>query len=71
MTPPERAAYLIKEVGLEKAIAHANWVSHDVKKEVTKGYWKEVLEILNEQWMPKHDTHKCGDGHYPGPPFTP
>lgn len=49
MTPHERAAYLIKEVGLEKAIAHANWIKRDVKKLITKEYWESVLGILKER----------------------
>lgn len=49
MTPHERAAYLIKEVGLEKAIAHVNWVKGYTKKEVTKEYWEQVLAVLKKK----------------------
>lgn len=49
MTPHERASYLIKEVGIEKAVSHVNWVIGDVKKKLTKQYWEEIMIILKEK----------------------
>lgn len=46
MTPHERAAYLIKEIGLKKAISHANWVVSGAKKDLTFQHWIDVVNIL-------------------------
>lgn len=29
------------------------------------------IENLRKKLMPQHDTHRAGDGHYPGIPFHP
>jgi hypothetical protein len=42
MTPPERANYLIKELGFQKANDHINWVLKGCDKELTREYWREV-----------------------------
>lgn len=49
MTPQERAVYLIKELGTDKAKAHASWVISDCQKQLTKEYWQEVLRMVCNQ----------------------
>jgi len=52
MTPTERADYLVKECGSkDKAISHVNWVLNSVKKQLTKEYWVEVLEVLKKYFL--------------------
>lgn len=46
MTPQERAAYLIKELGLDKATLHVAWVLQGTLKPVTKEYWESVSDCL-------------------------
>lgn len=29
-----------------------------------------IKKLSAEEFFPKHDTHRCGDGHWPGLPFT-
>jgi hypothetical protein len=46
MTPPERANYLIKELGLQKAIDHTTWVIQGAEKKETREYWRDVKKEL-------------------------
>lgn len=39
--------------------------------EMLTDYSKQQIDRLREEVMPKHDSHKSGDGHYPGTPFHP
>lgn len=51
MTPSERAAYLIKELGYEKAMSHAEWTALGCIKTITREYWTEVgKEIQKAQY---------------------
>jgi len=36
---------------------------------ITNDLLEDVLRKAN--LLPNHDTHRCGNGHYPGLPFTP
>lgn len=52
MTAPERATYLIKQLGHHKAEEHALWVANEAVKNVTRQYWYEVVDAIKKQ--PKH-----------------
>jgi hypothetical protein len=60
MTPPERANYLIKELGLQKAIDHTTWVIQGCEKQITRDrdleHWRDVkreLEARKELYLQK------------------
>lgn len=49
MTPSERASYLIKQLGKEKAEEHALWVANGAQKAITRQYWYEVVSAIKKE----------------------
>ena len=56
MTPSERAQWLIKEMGHEKAEAHATWVWREAVKQTTKDYWNEVGNEIRKSLYAAYDA---------------
>ena len=48
MTAPERATYLIQQLGHVKAEEHALWVKDGACRKITIEYWDEVVDAIKK-----------------------
>lgn len=60
--------WLTRRKKYKRAQHRRNW-----RRVMTRFYSVRYIPIKKlsiEEFFPKHDTHRCGDGHWPGLPFT-